>query len=203
MRSPLLAGLIGALLLATPALAAPRGSPWSASILGGPATFSTPEDENFDNEFAVRASVSRRITGPWDAGVEAGYTRFGRYYDATGGDGGPPYIASGGEFADSYDLSVSARWHLNIRTIHPYLTIGAGAHSVLAYFPEAEPLEMARQIKPGIHAGMGLHGIVVPSLGVEVRWLTIYDGGGRTPWYLYATDRDAGVLQVLFTLTKE
>ena len=196
MRCPLLAGLIGTLLLAPPVEAAPLES-WSASILGGPLVIYTPFESRFDDEFALRASASRRITGPWDAGIEAGYTRFGFYYDFFGGDMGPPYVDPDGEYLDSIDLSIAARWHPNLRTFHPYVTAGAGAHAVHGYFPDANPLELSRQIKPGLHVGVGLHGIIRPALGVEVRWLTIYDNTGPED------NRNKDLLSILFSLTKE
>jgi len=143
------------------------------------------------------------MVGPWDAGIEAGYTRYSFYYDPFDGDVGPPNIAPDGEFLDSFDVSLSARWHPNLRTIHPYVNIGAGVHTVHGYFPEAEPLKLTRQIKPGAHAGVGLHGIVVPALGVEARWLMISDGGGRERHVLYPRDHNVNLIHILFSLTVE
>lgn len=197
MRSPLLAGLLAALLLAPPVKAAPRESPWSASIFGGPVVIYTPFESDFHDEFALRASASRRINGPWDAGIEAGFTRFGFYGDPFGGETGPPYVDSDGEYLDSIDLSLGARWHPNLRKFHPYGIVGAGAHAVHGYFPDANPLELSRQIKPGFYAGVGLHGIIRPAFGIEVRWLTIYDNAGTEE------DRNRDLLNILFSLTKE
>ena len=197
MPSPLLAGIFGAALLAAPVEAAPRESPWSASIMGGPVTIYTPIDldEDFTDEFTVRAGVSREIIGPWDGVLEAGYTRFGFYYDSL--DDRNPEIASDGEFHDSFDVSLGTRWHPNIRTFHPYVTVGAGAHAVHGYFPDANPLKLSRQVKPGVYAGVGLHGVLVPALGAEVRWLTIYENTGAE------VDRNRDLLSILFSLTRE
>ena len=196
MLPPLLAGLLSVLFAAT-ATAAPRESPWSTSILGGPVVLYTPYESDFDDEFALRVGTSRRITGPWDVGIEAGFARFDFYGDPFGGEAGPPFVESGGEYLDSIDLSLSARLHPNLRSFHPYALVGAGAHAVHGYFPDANPLELSRQIKPGFHVGVGLHGIIRPAIGVEVRWLTIYDNAGLED------DRNRDLLNILFSLTRE
>jgi hypothetical protein len=87
--------------------------------------------------------------------------------------------------------------HPNTRSLHPYVTVGAGAHAVRGYFPYANPLKLSRQIKPGTYAGVGLHGVLLPALGAEVRWLTIYEDVGDE------NDRNRDLLNILFTLTKE
>jgi len=193
MRSPLLAGLIST-LVAIPALAAPLESPWTASIAAGPVTVQSPSIGSGvdDGEFTARVAFGRKVSPAWEGGLEAGYLRFGRQ------EGGVGYMLpeSAGKSLDSYDLTLFARFHPKVGG-HPYFVAGTGAYAVYGFFPKADPNRLSRQIKPAITFGAGLHGLLLPALGFELRWVTIYEGGGpgREP------KRD--VLSALFTLTKE
>lgn len=191
MRPLLLAGVLIALMFASPALATPRESPWSASILAGPV--GEYPDGDVDKAFAIRAGMSRRITGPWDAAIEAGYTRFGIFHYAFAGDDGSPGVVPDSDFLDSFDVSFGARWHPNIEAAHPYVSVGAGPHAENGYWDS----DISRQFKPGVYAGAGLHGVFVPTLGIEFRWLTIYDDSGPP------NNRNKDLLSILLSLTRE
>lgn len=197
VRPPLLAGLVGALLLAAPAVGSPRESPWSASLLVGPVV-RVPDDaidNPADGEFTTRIALSHKITGVWDAGLEAGYISFGHYYTSGVTDGvGPP---RDGRTLNSIDLTLSSRWHTNVADLHPYLVAGGGAYAVYDYFPEANPFSLSRHVKPGIMVGAGVHGIIRPYMGFEFRWLTIHDGVGP------GRERNKSVLNFMFGLTSE
>jgi hypothetical protein len=186
------------LLLAAPVAATPRESPWSASILGGPVFVQNPQYRPGvdDGEATAKLGLARRVTGAWDVGVEPGYTKFGRYFSGIAFDDGG-IAESAGKVLDSFDLTLFARCHPNVLGIHPYVAAGAGAYAVHGFFPDVDPTRLTRQIKPGISIGAGLHGILRPALGLEIRWMTIYEGAGPSE----RPKKD--VLNVLLSLTKE
>jgi len=193
VRPHLLAGILGASLLAAPAMAGPRQSLWSVSLLGGPVTFKSERPPN--EEFAARAEVSRTVVGALEAGFGLGYISFGHLSDPFGGDGRLSYEADG-RALNSFDLSVSTRLHPRFATFHPYLSLGAGAFAIQEYFPSVDPTNVSRQLKPGISAGIGAHGILIPALGFEFRRISIFVNG---PEY----DRNKDFETFLITLTKE
>ena len=174
-------------------MATARQSPWFVSLLGGPVTFRYEEPPN--EEFAARAEVSRNVIGALQAGFGLGYISFGHLSDPFGGDGWLSSEADG-RALNSFDISLSARFHPRFATFHPYLSVGTGAYAIQDYFPSVDPTNVSRQLKPGISAGIGVHGVLIPALGFELRRISIFVGG---PEY----DRNKDFETFLITLTKE
>ena len=172
--------------------AVPRESQWSGSVLAGPVTVQPPTYHEDDSDFTARFGFAHQAIGDLDAGIELGYIYFGS--DRSGVDFSD--LPRGRETRDSFDATLAARWHPNAAGMHPYLAVGTGAYAVQGYFPNLNSDPYSRRIKPGIFADVGVHGIVRPTLGLEVRWLTIYEVVGLK-------ERNQNILNVLFSLTKE